>query len=48
MSWVTTSAGALADLADHQIVRDVLEWRHLSKLRSTYVDALPALIHPET
>ena len=33
---------------DHQIVADVLEWRGLSKLKSTYVDALPKQIHPST
>lgn len=33
---------------DHQIVKDVLEWRQLSKLKSTYVDALPKQIHPKT
>ena len=45
----STSAGALADLASgHPIVRDVLDWRHVAKLRGTYVDALPALVHPET
>src|SRR5690606_20240685 len=26
---------------DHQIVRDILEWRQLIKLQNTYVDALP-------
>lgn len=26
---------------DHQIVRDILEWRQLVKLQNTYVDALP-------
>jgi DNA polymerase-1 len=33
---------------DHKIVREVLEWRQLSKLKSTYVDALPKQIHPRT
>ena len=26
---------------DHQIVRDILEWRQMVKLQSTYIDALP-------
>lgn len=34
--------------ADHQIVSDILNYRKINKLRSTYVDALPKLIHPET
>lgn len=34
--------------SEHQIVADVLEWRGLSKLKSTYVDALPKQIHPAT
>jgi len=37
---------ALAHKAD--IVRDILDFRQLQKLKSTYVDALPNLIHPET
>jgi len=46
---ISTSADALADLAPlHPIVRDVLDWRHVAKLRGTYVDTLPLLIHPET
>lgn len=32
----------------HPIVERILEHRELAKLKSTYVDALPALIHPET
>ncbi|NPA43117.1 MAG: DNA polymerase I [Chlorobi bacterium] len=32
----------------HEIVRDILEWRQLQKLKSTYVDALPKQIHPAT
>ena len=32
----------------HPIIELVLEYRQLAKLKSTYVDALPALINPET
>ncbi|SCY38957.1 DNA polymerase I [Nonlabens sp. Hel1_33_55] len=34
--------------ADHQIIADVLEYRGLAKLQSTYVDALPNQVNPET
>ncbi len=45
----STDAAALADLAvDAPIVGAVLEWREVSKLLSTYVDALPPLVHPRT
>jgi DNA polymerase-1 len=33
---------------DHKIIRDVLEYRGLAKLKSTYVDALPAQVEPTT
>ncbi len=33
---------------DHQIIRDILEYRQLKKLQSTYVDALPNELHPKT
>ena len=32
---------------DHLIIKYILEYRTLSKLKSTYVDALPALIRPD-
>lgn len=32
----------------HQIVEDILVFRELSKLKSTYVDTLPTLINPKT
>jgi len=32
----------------HPIAEKILEWRELTKLRSTYVDALPRLIDPVT
>jgi DNA polymerase-1 len=45
----STDATALADLATaHPIVGAVLEWREVTKLLSTYIDALPPLIHPRT
>jgi DNA polymerase-1 len=45
----STDAAVLEKLeADHPVVALVLEHRTLSKLKSTYVDALPALMEPET
>ena len=46
---VSTAADILEELAaEHEIVRKVLEYRQLTKLKGTYVDALPALIDPGT
>jgi DNA polymerase-1 len=43
--YYSTNAKVLADLAqDHQIVADVLGYRERAKIKSTYLDALPALI----
>ena len=46
----STSASVLDDLAaeGHELPRKVVEWRQLSKLKSTYTDALPHFINPET
>ncbi|WP_273397856.1 DNA polymerase I [Thermophilibacter mediterraneus] len=41
----STNAKVLGDLArDHEIVADVLEYRERAKIKSTYLDALPALV----
>jgi DNA polymerase-1 len=45
----STAEDVLSYLAkDHKIIRDVLEYRGLSKLKSTYVDALPEQVEPFT
>jgi len=45
----STGMDVLQDLAPRfPIARDVLEFRQLAKLKSTYADALPRLINPET
>lgn len=33
---------------EHQIVRDILEWRQMVKLQSTYIDALPNQVNKKT
>jgi DNA polymerase I len=46
---VSTAVEVLEELAsEHEVPRRVLEYRQLSKLKSTYVDALPALLSPIT
>ncbi len=46
----STSAQVLEDLAaaGHELPRKIVDWRQLSKLRSTYTDALPGFINPQT
>jgi DNA polymerase-1 len=45
----STAAGVLDEMSgQHPVVDMILEYRELSKLKSTYVDALPVQIHPET
>jgi DNA polymerase-1 len=46
---ISTAADVLDELAPkHEIVRKVLEYRQLTKLKGTYVDALPSLIDTRT
>ena len=46
---ISTAVDVLEELAEnHPIARMVLDYRQLAKLKSTYVDALPALINPAT
>jgi len=33
---------------EHQIVKDILEWRQMVKLKSTYIDALPTQVDQKT
>ncbi|MGB2693984.1 MAG: DNA polymerase I, partial [Dehalococcoidia bacterium] len=45
----TTDATALEGLRGaHDVIDALLEWRQLTKLKGTYIDALPALVHPKT
>jgi DNA polymerase-1 len=45
----STDARVLSQIRDeHPIVAKVEQWRELTKLKSTYLDALPELIDPDT
>ncbi|MFL1012440.1 DNA polymerase I [Flavisericum labens] len=45
----STAEDVLSYLAkDHEIIQSILDFRGLSKLKSTYVDALPLQVNPET
>jgi DNA polymerase-1 len=45
----STEQGVLEELAQtYEIPKLILEYRQIAKLKSTYVDALPALINPRT
>ena len=46
----STSAQVLDELAEqgHEFPKKILEWRQVSKLKSTYTDALPNYVHPQT
>jgi DNA polymerase-1 len=51
-----TRAGLLDDLATNEelpddarkLINTMLEWRQLAKLKSTYTDALPGYVHPDS
>ena len=46
---ISTAVDVLEELSEtHEVPRLVLDYRQLSKLKSTYVDALPVLIDPQT
>ena len=44
----STGAEVLAGLSEHEIITKILEYREVTKLKSTYVDALPPLVNPKT
>jgi DNA polymerase I len=46
----STSAQILDDLAEqgHEFAKKILEWRQVSKLKSTYTDALPTYVNQQT
>jgi DNA polymerase-1 len=46
----STGARALEELAEqgHELPRKILDWRQVSKLRSTYTEALPTYVNPTT
>jgi DNA polymerase-1 len=46
----STSASVLEELAEegHELPQKILGWREVSKLKSTYTDALPGFVHPRT
>ena len=47
---LSTSADVLEDMAaeGHELPARILDWRAISKLKSTYTDALPAYVNPDT
>jgi DNA polymerase-1 len=46
----STGARALEELAEqgHELPQKILDWRQVSKLKSTYTDALPGFVNPKT
>src|SRR6202023_1190166 len=46
----STGARALEELAEqgHALPQKILDWRQVSKLKSTYTDALPGFVNPRT
>ena len=48
LGWSTEAEVLEERINEHAIIAPILEHREISKLKSTYVDALPQLINPET
>jgi len=45
----STEMGVLEELAEsHELPREILNYRSLSKLKTTYIDVLPTIINPKT
>ncbi|HUG42596.1 MAG TPA: DNA polymerase I, partial [Acidobacteriota bacterium] len=45
----STGVEVLEELAvEHEIAQKILDYRELTKLKNTYLDALPKLVHPST
>lgn len=44
----STGEDVLAGLMQHEIIKKVMDYRSATKLKSTYVDALPEMINPVT
>ncbi len=44
----STDVSVLEAMSDHPLPKLILEYRSVTKLKNTYVDALPQLIHPKT
>lgn len=44
----STDSSVLNNLSAHPLVKLILNYRELSKLKSTYIDALPKMINPKT
>jgi len=45
----STGASVLEELrGTHPVIEFILDYRQLSKIRSTYIDALPSLVNPKT
>jgi DNA polymerase-1 len=46
----STGARELEELAEqgHELPQKILDWRQVSKLKSTYTDALPSFVNPQT
>ncbi len=44
----STEASVLEELRGYDIVKDILKYRQLTKIKSTYIDTLPVLVNPRT